>query len=157
MGIFIDEKLNWGSHLEYLCSKLAKSVGLLKAASLYMSCSVLMTMFHEFIMSHVRYGILIWGNTFNFHLHPIHMIYNKAIRIISSAYLLSHILSLVTNLKILIFDDLYMYFCAVFMFKVTCHLVPNYLCKLFNKLSDIHEYTHRCNLDFFLPSVPLDV
>ena len=59
LGIFIDEKLNWGSHLDYLCSKLAKSVGLLKVAFLYMSRSVLMTMFHAFIMSHVRYGIVI--------------------------------------------------------------------------------------------------
>ena len=30
LSIFIDEKLNWGSHLEYLCLKLAKSVDLLK-------------------------------------------------------------------------------------------------------------------------------
>ena len=29
LGIFTDEKLNWGSHLEYLRSKLAKSFGLL--------------------------------------------------------------------------------------------------------------------------------
>ena len=43
LGIFTDEKLNWGSHSEYLCSKLAKSVGLLKVASSYMSCSTLMT------------------------------------------------------------------------------------------------------------------
>ena len=72
-------------------------------------------------MSHVSYGIVIWGNTFNSYLHPIHMTYNKAIRIISSAHSLSHILSLAPNLKILIFEDLYMYFCAVFMFKVSCH------------------------------------
>ena len=90
LDIFIDEKLNWGSHLEYLCSMLAKSVGLLKVA-FFTSRSVLMTivinMFHAFIMSHVRSGIVIWGNTFNFYLHPIHMMYNKAIRIISSAHL----------------------------------------------------------------------
>ena len=30
----MDKKLKWGSHLEYLCSKLAKSVGLLKVASM---------------------------------------------------------------------------------------------------------------------------
>ena len=153
----MDEKLNWGSHLQYLYSKLAQSVGLLKVASLYMSRSVLVPMFHALIMSHVCYGIVIWGNTFNSYLHPIHMMYNKAIRIISSVHSLSHILSLVPYFKILIFEDLYMYFCAVFMFKVSCHLLPNCLCKLFNKLNDIHERTRRCNLDFFLPSVPLDV
>ena len=50
-----------------------------------------------------------------------------------------------------------MYFCVVFVYKVSCHLLPNCLCKLFIKLSDIYERTRRCNLDFFLPSVPLDV
>ena len=40
------------------------------------------------------------------------------------------------------------------MFKVSCHLVPNCLCKLFIKLND--ERIRGCNLDFiFLPSVPL--
>ena len=90
-SIFIDEKLNWGSHLEYLCSKLAKSVELLKVASLYISGSVLMTMFHAFIMSHFHYGFVICGNTFNSYLHPIHMMYIKAIRIISPTHPLSHI------------------------------------------------------------------
>ena len=71
-------------------------------------------MFHAFIMSHVRYGIVICSNTFNSYYYPIHLMYNKAIRIISSARPLSHILSLVPNLKILIFEDLYMYFDIVF-------------------------------------------
>ena len=43
------------------------------------------------------------------------------------------------------------------MFKVSCHLLPNYLCKLFIRLNDIHERIRGCNLNFFLPSVPLDV
>ena len=44
------------------------------------------------------------------------------------------------------------------MFKVSCHLLPNCLCKLFIKLNDFHERTRNCNLDFiFLPFVPLDV
>ena len=115
-------------------------------------------MFLAFIMSHVRYGFVIWDNTFNSFLHPIHMMYNKAIRITSSVHSLSHILSLVPCLKMLIFEDLYMYFCAVFMFKVSCHLLPNCLCKFFIKLNEIHERIRGCNLDFiFLPSLPLDV
>ena len=51
-----------------------------------MSHSVLKTMFHAFIMSHVRYGIVIWDNIFNSYLHPIHVVCNKAIRIISSVH-----------------------------------------------------------------------
>ena len=45
------------------------------------------------------------------------------------------------------------------MLKVSCHLLPNCLCKLFNnKMNDFHECVRGCNLDFiFLPSVPLDV
>ena len=91
----MDKRLNWGSHLQYFCLKLAKSVGLLKVAFFYSSLCVLMTIFYAFIISRVRYGVVIWGNTFNSYLHPIHMMYNKAIRIISSAHPLSHILSLV--------------------------------------------------------------
>ena len=64
-----------------------------------MSHSLLMTMFHAFIISHVHYGIVIWGNTFNSYLHPIHMIYNKAIKTISSAHPLPHIYHYYLTLK----------------------------------------------------------
>ena len=78
LGIYTDEKLTWYRHIDVIFSKLAKLVGMLTVASYYFPHNVLPMMFHAFIISHIRYEILIWGNTFLTYLHPIRVLYNKA-------------------------------------------------------------------------------
>ena len=42
-------------HIDYLCNKLAKSIGLLQIATQFMFYSILVAMFHAFIMLHICY------------------------------------------------------------------------------------------------------
>ena len=76
---------------------------------------MLVTMFHAFIMLHIRYGIIIWGNTFCTYLHPLNMLYKTASRITLNQPYLEHVPPLAITFHVLLFDDLFKYHCSIFM------------------------------------------
>ena len=122
-----------------------------------MSRDILTSMFHSFVLSYLRYGILIWGNTFASYLHHINMLYNKAIRAVLNEPTTAHILPLMSRLNVLAFADLYIYNCCVFMYEVYHNIPPEIICKMFTKLSSLRSLT-RYNLhDFYLLQVRLDI
>ena len=106
--------------------------------------SILIAIFHAFIVSHIRYDILIWGNTFCTYLHPINMLYKKAIRITLNQLYLEHMPPLAIKLHILPFDDLFKYHCSIFMYKTRYDLLPECISSKFIKLIDIHNRTRNC-------------
>ena len=80
LGVVIDDKLCWREHIELLHIKLFKSMGMLKVASLYMPHDVLLLIFYAFFNSQLRYGLLVWGNTYVSYLTPIKILYKRCIR-----------------------------------------------------------------------------
>ena len=59
LGVVIDDKLCWRKHIELLHIKQSKSMGTLKAASLYMPHNVLLQIFNAFFNSQLHYGLLV--------------------------------------------------------------------------------------------------
>ena len=59
LGVIINDKLCWREHIELLHIKLSKSMGILKAASLYMPHDVLLLIFHAFCNSQLHFGLLV--------------------------------------------------------------------------------------------------
>ena len=55
LGVVIDDKLCWQEHIELLHIKLSKSIGMLKATSLYMPHDVLLLIFCAFFNSQLHY------------------------------------------------------------------------------------------------------
>ena len=80
LGIFIDENLSWSNHIDHTCSKLSKAIGMIKVAQMYMPRAILMSMFQAFVMSYLRYGVLLWGNTFPTYIYRVRVLFNKAVR-----------------------------------------------------------------------------
>ena len=81
LGVIIDNKLNWGPHIEYIAPKIAKACGALARLRNCTSTDVLKNVFHALIHSYLRYGILIWGNASQSVLSPLQILLNKAVRI----------------------------------------------------------------------------
>ena len=101
LGIFIDENLSWSNHIDHTCSKLSKAIGMIKVAQMYMPRAVLMSMFQAFVMSYLRYGVLLWGNTFPTYIYRVRVLFNKAIRAILSVPPTTHMSPLLHKLQVL--------------------------------------------------------
>lgn len=63
LGLIIDQKLNWESHIDTLCKKISKSAYALHTLSSIVYMDALLTAYYGLVESHLRYGIIFWGNS----------------------------------------------------------------------------------------------
>ena len=81
LGITINNKLNWNSHINKVTNKISKTVGILNKLRSFLTSDVLQTIYNTLILPHLIYGILAWGR----HTNVIHKIQKRAIRIIAAS------------------------------------------------------------------------
>ena len=63
LGIHIDKQLKWNYHLEKILCKLGKGLYTLSRFKYSLSKKSKLLIFHSLIMSHLRYGISLWGKS----------------------------------------------------------------------------------------------
>lgn len=63
LGIHIDMSLDWKSHVTAVCSKCASKCFALKRLRQITSINTIKTYYFANMESHIRYGILFWGNS----------------------------------------------------------------------------------------------
>ena len=62
LGVIIDNKLIWKTHIEHICSKMAKGSWALTRLKKYVSKQTLIKIYYSMIYSHLRYCITTWGS-----------------------------------------------------------------------------------------------
>lgn len=62
LGVRLDCRLNWNSHVDYVCGRVASSVYLLRNLKPTVSNHVILMAYHALMGSHLRYALLSWGH-----------------------------------------------------------------------------------------------
>ena len=65
LGIHLDEHLKWNKHIGMLTNKLSRIIGILNRLKYIYLQHILLTIYNSLFMSHVNYGILLWGSCSN--------------------------------------------------------------------------------------------
>ena len=65
LGMWLDSKLNWRKHVATLLIKLKQNVNILRLCNKYLDKYTKKQVYHAHIMSHILYGLLLWGNAVN--------------------------------------------------------------------------------------------
>ena len=63
LGMWLDQHLNWSSHIERLVTKLKRNMNLLKHSKNMMTTDCKRLVYFAHIQSHIKYGLVLWGNT----------------------------------------------------------------------------------------------
>ena len=82
LGIIIDNKLSWDSHLKALNSKLKCEIGKLCRIRSSVPKRLFKDLYHTLFESHLSYGISVWGGVSNNKLEPIFKTQKKCIRVL---------------------------------------------------------------------------
>ena len=91
----------------------------------YLKIDTLREVYHALIHSYLRYGIIAWGTAPKTVLNQLHVIVNRAIRLMSFApFGLTHLNPLYEILEILKVDDIYTLEVAKFAYKQNSGLLP---------------------------------
>ena len=63
LGITLDKHLTWKPHVDKISNKISKTLGILNRLKFYLPQNAKLAIYNSLILSHINYGILLWGNT----------------------------------------------------------------------------------------------
>ena len=61
LGLYINSKLNWDTHTNFIGKRISRAVGVIKKMQLIFPKSVLITIYNALILLHINYCFLSWG------------------------------------------------------------------------------------------------
>ena len=100
-------------------------------------------MYNALILPHISYCVHIWGTTASVHLHRLHVLQKKIVRIIFGVHPRTHTEPLYRVLHVLNVDQIRDYSIALFMYKLTKCMLPSMFENMFISTSDVHNYSTR--------------
>ena len=147
LGLTIDNKLTFGSHIEYLESELFRAVGIIAVSKLkhFFPSSVLLKLYFALFHSNILYGLLIWHNTYSTYTNKTSRLQNKAIKLITNSKRTDKCAPIYEKLEILQLHDLHIHKTATFMYKFHNNKLPVSFSQYFNQIAAIHSICRRSN------------
>ena len=124
LGIYIDAKLNWKKHIEYIAMKISRGLGALGRVRNILPQNALLMLYNSMIYPYLIYCNIVWGTASTSTLQRLVVLQNRAVRLITRSKFRSSCNPLFVRLKILKLLDINKFQTALFMFKIKHHLLP---------------------------------
>lgn len=86
LGVIIDSKLSWSSHITSICSKASKTLGYLRRNLHYSTSSVRKIAYLTFVRPQLEYASPVWSPYQHYLIQMIEAIQNRAARFITQNY-----------------------------------------------------------------------
>ena len=135
LGIHIDNKLNFEDHINYIGTKVSRSIGIMSKLKPYVPMNVLKCVYFAFVHSHLQYGQLIWSATYKTHLSKLQRMQNKAVKIASGSGWSEKAEPYYLNLNVLKLHELKQFQICKFMFQFTHKQLPTKFNDYFQEIS----------------------
>ena len=107
LGLYIDNKLSWKTHITNLCRTLSTNIFLIRSLSTVLNKKALISLYYGTFYSRAKYGILFWGSSSG--LLTVFRLQKKVIRIITHTHLRASCRQIFKKLNLLTVPCLYIY------------------------------------------------
>ena len=108
LGVFIDTKLKFDHHINYISSKISRSNAIIyKLRQLKMPSTVLKQLYYNLIYSYLSYNVCTYAATYNTHIHRLLLLQKKAIRNVTYSNYLANTDVLFFSNEVLKIHDIY--------------------------------------------------
>lgn len=81
LGVYMDEKLNWNQHINHICGKISRGLGMISRVCRTMPFNVLLTLYYSLIYPYLLYCCVAWGGTSPTALQKLVVLQNRALRL----------------------------------------------------------------------------
>ena len=144
LGVYIDQNLNWHTHIDYICKKVGKSIYGLKQIRDFVPLSTLDTMYKALIQPTFDYCDLVWSNLNKGQAERLQKLQNRAARIITYQGYDVRSADILQQLNWNKLQERRDERLSLFMFDVLNENCPSYLSNLFKmRSSDSNEYKSK--------------
>ena len=155
LGVTFDSNLNWKNHIDKLCVKLSKTVGIFTKLRSYDNTDILGMLYYLLIYPFQTYSLQAQALTYPSYLSAVIILQKQIVKIITYSSTFSHSESLFKSLNPLTFHDiikLEILEILVFVYEWFHQMTPSYFNNHFNLISSVHSYPtcQPLNLNLFL-------
>ena len=157
LGVYVDDSLTWKCHIDHVCKKISKGIGILTKARKYLNKRTLQQLYYTFIYPYLSYCNHVWGNTYSTYLKRLTLLQKRALRIITFSGFREHTDVLFQNLKILKIREINMHLLGQFVYKYSENMLPRTFNGMFRLNADIHSYNTRSANKFHVNVVKSDL
>ena len=84
LGLLVDDVLTWSQHIDYISTKIARGVGILKRTRSFLRKQSLLTLCQSTIKLYFRYCNTVWGQCNETLLDRLQTLQNSAARVIAN-------------------------------------------------------------------------
>jgi len=157
LGIIIDDRLTWKSHITMLGKKISKTIGIIGKLKHILTQKNIITIYNSLIYPYLTYGNIVWGCAYKTTLQPLILLQKRFVRSATGASFHAHSAPLFTKLKILNIFDINRLHLMLFTFKFLNCSLPETFNGLLNLNSHFHNYQTRQSAHFHIPLVRTSV
>lgn len=150
LGFIVDRQMKFKEHIQYICKKVAKKIGVLSRCSSYLTVESRKLVYNTIILPHFLYGATIIYLAQQNELNRLQKLQNKAMRIILRCNRYTKIETMLQDLNWLNIRNLVKMHTLIFLHKIKLGLMPDYLCTLLTVFSQVHNHETRHNNNFYL-------
>ena len=129
---YLDENLSWKFHVNLICSKISKTVGIIAKLRHYVPRKSLLTLYNSLILPYISFGISAWGQAAKCHLDKLLKLQKRAIRFINFVDFQSSAIQLFYSLNISPINVLFTESIANLMYDVYVEKASINICMLFS-------------------------
>ena len=152
LGVMFNSQMNWNTHINYIASKISRTVGILYRLKDIYPQSVLLTLYNTLILPHFHYCLLLWGSSIKEN-HPLHLLQKKAVRIIDNSHYIAHTEPICKVHRLLKLPDMFSIALWKFYHKLMNNKLPECFSTIKPKLPEIIEHYEIRNPVFHLPAI----
>ena len=143
LGVHIDEKLKWDTHINIVKKRISRSFYAINKAKHVLNRKHLTILYYSLVYSYLTYGIIIWGSAYDTYLSKLIITQKKIIRAMTGASYKAHTEPLFKQLNILKLPDLYRLYVSKYMFAFINNSLPCNLLKIFTLAQDTRDHDTR--------------
>jgi hypothetical protein len=113
LGLYLDENLRWTTHINFLCQKLSSVIFAIKELRHECEMECLLTLYYSNFYSHIKYGIIFWGNSIE--SDRVFILQKKIIRLMCFVGKYAHCTDLFKRLGVLTLPCVYLLQCLLYV------------------------------------------
>ena len=151
LGLYIDNKLSWKYHIDYLCKIISRNMGIINKLKAFFPHHILFSLYNTLILSYINYGILAWGSAAATTINRLLILQKRALRIVNNSHYFAHTNPFFVKHKSLKINDLYNLQLGSFMFQLVHNELPKCLTSMFTSNKLVHSYSTRQASLFHIP------
>ena len=133
LGVTIDNKLDWSSHIDKLTKKVASGIGAIKRIEHLVPQATLLVMYQALIQPHFDYYNIVWGNCGMTLQNEVQKLQNRTARVLTYSNYdadASHLFELLKWKNLASQQEIQR---AIMVYKSLHGLATDYLCSKFER------------------------